>query len=52
MGRVIMEVILVQDFKVIRVDTVIKTTRETREVIINKGINSSNSRFTRATRSS
>ena len=52
MGRVMVEVIPVQDFKVIRVDMAIKAIRETMEVIINRGINCSNSQVTRATRSS
>ena len=50
MGRVMVEVIPVQDFKVIKVDMAIKAIRATKVVIIIKGI--SNSQITRATRSS
>ena len=49
MGRVMVEVIPVQDFKLIRVDMVIKAIKATRVVIIIRGISSS--RVTRATRS-
>ena len=52
MGRVMVEAVPVQGFKVIKVDTTIKATRATRVVIINRGVSSSNSRVTRATRSS
>ena len=52
MGRVMEEAITVQDSKAIRVDMAIKAIRAVREVTINKGINNSNSRVTRATRSS
>ena len=48
MGRVMEEVIPVQDFRVIRVDMAIKAIGAVREVIINRGINSSNSRVTKA----
>ena len=47
--RVMVEVIPVQDFKVIMVDMAIKAIRATREVIINRGISSSNNQVTRAT---
>ena len=52
MGRVMVEVIPVQDFKVIRADMAIKAIRATRVVIISRGINGINSQVTRATRSS
>ena len=51
-GRVMVEAISVQVFKVIKVDMAIKAIRATRVVIINRGVSSSNSRVTRATRSS
>ena len=50
MGRVMVEAVPVQDFTVIKADMAIK---ETKVVIITRGINSSSSsRVTRATRSS
>ena len=52
MGRVMVEVTPVQDFKIIRVDMAIKAIRTTRVVIINTGISSSNNQVTRVTRSS
>ena len=51
-GRVRVEVTPVQDFKVIRVDMAIKAIRTTMVVKINREVSSSNSRVTRATRSS
>ena len=42
MGRVMVEVIPVQDFKVIRVDMAIKAIRATKVVIINKEVSSNN----------
>ena len=52
MGRVMVEAVLAQDFKVIKADMAIKAIRVTRVVIIIRGVSSSNSRVTRATRSS
>ena len=52
MGRVMVEAVLAQDFKVIKADMAIKAVRATRVVIIIRGVSSSNSRVTRATRSS
>ena len=52
MGRVMVEAVLAQDFKVIKADMAIKAVRATRVVIIIRGDSSSNSRVTRATRSS
>ena len=49
MGRVMVEVVLAQDFKVIKADMAIRATRV---VIISRGVSSSNSRVPRATRSS
>ena len=49
MGRLMVEVIPVQDFRVIRAYMAIKAIRAVREVIINRGTNSSSSRVTRAT---
>ena len=51
MGRVMVEAVLAQDFKVIKADMAIKAVRTTRVVIIIRGVSSS-SRVTRATRSS
>ena len=53
MGRVMVEAVPVQDFMVIKADMAIKAIKETKVVIIIRGINSSSSsRVTRATRSS
>ena len=53
MGRVMVEAVLAQDFKVIKADMAIKAIRATRVVIIIKGISSSSSSWvTRATQSS
>ena len=53
MGRVMVEAVLAQDFRVIKADMAIKAVRATRVVIIIRGIsNSRSSRVTRATRSS
>ena len=49
MGRVMVEAVLAQDFKVIRADMAIKVVRAIRVVIIIKGVSSSNSQVTRAT---
>ena len=51
-GRVMAEVIPVQDSKVIRVDMAIKAIRATRVVIISREISGSNSQVTRVARSS
>ena len=50
--RVMVELIPVQDFKVIRVDIAIKAIMATKVVIINRGINNNSRRVIRATRSS
>ena len=52
MGRVMVEAVLAQDFKVIKADMAIKADKATRVVIIIRGVSSSSSRVTRATRSS
>ena len=52
MGRVMVEAVLAQDFKVIKADMAIKAVRATRVVIIITEVSSSSSRVTRATRSS
>ena len=51
MGRVMVEVVPVRDFKETKADMAIKAVRATRVVIIIKGVSSSN-RVTRAIRSS
>ena len=52
MGRVTMEVVLVQGFKAIKAVMAIRAVMATKVVIIIRGVNSSNSRVIRATRSS
>ena len=52
MGRVMVEAVLAQDFKVIKVDMEIKAIRATRVVIINREISNNNSQVIRVTRSS
>ena len=42
-GRVMVEAVLAQDFKVIKADMAIKAVRATRVVIIIRGVSSSNS---------
>ena len=46
MGWVMVEVVLAQDFKVIKADMAIRVTRV---VIINRGLSSNNNQVTRAT---
>ena len=47
MGRVMVEAVLAQDFKVIKADMAIKAVRATREVIIIRGVSSSNNQVIR-----
>ena len=53
MGRVMVEAVLAQDFKVIKADMAIRVVKATRVVIIIRGVgSSSSSRVTRAIPSS
>ena len=52
MGRVMVEAVLVRDFKTTRADMAIKAVRATRAVIIIRGVSSSNNRVIRVIRSS
>ena len=52
MGRVMVEAVLAQDFKVIKADMAIKADKATRVVIIIRGVSSSNNQVIRVIRSS
>ena len=52
MGRVMVEAVLLRDFKAIKADMAIKAVRATRVVIIIRGVSSSSNLVSRAIRSS